>query len=99
MSKYQVTKAELQSVINELKTQNQDFKTRVTELQSAQQELGSQWQGEANTAFNTAFQNDAGQWTSFANLVDQYIEALTTIMTTYELAEDVNTATARVRSY
>ena len=99
MSKYTVTASDMQRVINELTSANSEFKSRVSELEAAQQELSSQWQGDANTAFNQAFQNDKGQWTTFANLIDQYVQTLSTILQTYQTAEQTNTETARNRSY
>ena len=57
MSKYTVTASEMQNAINELNSANSEFKNRVSELEAAQQELAGMWQGDANTAFNTAFQN------------------------------------------
>lgn len=99
MSKYTVTASEMQTAINELNSANNEFKSRVNELETAQQELGAQWQGDANTAFNTAFQNDKSQWATFANLIDQYVQALSTILQTYQTAENTNTETAKIRSY
>ena len=96
---FTVTASDMQRVINELTSANSEFKSRVSELEAAQQELSSQWQGDANTAFNQAFQNDKGQWTTFANLIDQYVQTLSTILQTYQTAEQANTETARTRSY
>ena len=99
MSKYTVTASEMQNAINELNSANSEFKNRVSELEAAQQELAGMWQGDANTAFNTAFQNDKGQWTTFASLIDQYVQTLSTILQTYQNAESTNTDTAKTRSY
>lgn len=99
MAKFQVTTAELKAAIADLQEKNSTFKNKVSELEQSQQALRAQWQGDANTAFNTAFENDKAQWTTFSNLIDQYIQALQTIMQTYEQAEATNTATATNRSY
>ena len=99
MAQYTVTASDMQRVINELTSANDEFKNRVNELEAAQQELSSQWQGDANTAFNNAFQNDKGQWTTFASLIDQYVQTLSTILQTYQTAEQTNAETARTRSY
>lgn len=99
MSKYTVTASEMQTAISELNSANAEFKNRVSELEAAQQELASMWQGDANTAFNNAFQNDKGQWATFASLTDQYIQTLSTILKTYQTAESTNTETARTRTY
>ena len=98
MAKFQVTTAELKAAIADLQEKNGTFKNKVSELEQSQQALRAQWQGDANTAFNTAFENDKAQWTTFSTLIDQYIQALQTILQTYEQAEATNTSTASNRS-
>lgn len=99
MSKYQVNTQEMNNTIGVLAENNNEFRSRVQELVSLQQELASMWQGDANVAFNNAFTTDQGKWESFATLVDQYIEALRTIMQVYIQAESINTETATNRTY
>ena len=99
MAKFQVTTAELKTAIADLQEKNSTFLTKVSELEQAQQTLKAQWQGDANTAFNTAFENDKAQWMNFSKLITQYIQALQTIMETYEKAEAANTTTETNRSY
>lgn len=99
MAKFEVTTSQLRSAVSDLTSDNGEFKNRVSELQELQQELTSEWQGDANTAFNTAFNNDKGQWDTFASLIDQYIQALQTIIETYDKAEEANRDTAIKRSY
>ena len=99
MAKFQGTTSELKAAIADLQEKNSTFKNKVSELEQAQQALKAQWQGDSNNAFNAAFANDKAQWTNFSNLIDQYIQALQTIMQAYEKAEAANTATATTRSY
>lgn len=99
MAKFEVTTSQLRSAVSDLTSDNGEFKNRVSELQGLQQQLTSEWQGDANTAFNTAFNNDKGQWDTFASLIDQYIQALQTIIETYDKAEEANRDTATTRSY
>lgn len=99
MSQFTITASEMQTAINELNSANTEFKNRITNLEGKQQELAGMWQGDANTAFNTAFQNDKGQWSNFATLIDQYIQTLGDIMNIYQNAESTNTDTAKTRSY
>ena len=99
MSRYSLTAQELQGAITELSANNGQCKNRVADLLNAQQKLAGMWQGDANNAFNTAFNNDKGQWDTFAQLMDKYIETLQTIKNTYETAEAANTQTAATRSY
>ena len=98
MAKFQVTTAELKAAITDLQEKNSTFKTKVSELEQAQQALRAQWQGDANTAFNSAFETDKAKWTAFSSLIEQYIQALGTIYTTYEKAEAANVSTATTRS-
>ena len=97
MGRYSLTAQEIQTAIDELTSHNRDFKLRVGDLVSKQQELAGQWQGEANTAFNNAFNTDKEKWDTFAGLMEQYIEALRTIKQAYETAEEANTQTAATR--
>ncbi|MCC8081514.1 MAG: WXG100 family type VII secretion target [Lachnospiraceae bacterium] len=99
MSMFQVTASEMQSAISQLQSDNQEFMARVQELSENQQELAAMWTGDANTAFNNAFQTDATKWTEFYNLINQYIEALNSILTIYTNAESANTETAVNRTY
>ena len=99
MSKFNVTASELQTVITSLSESNGQFRNRVNELVAKQQELTGQWQGDANVAFDTAFNADKGQWDTFIALVDQYVEALKQIKQIYETAEGTNTSTATTRTY
>ncbi len=97
MSRYSLTAQEIQAAITDLTTSNGQFKQRIADLQGKQQELAGMWQGDANTAFNNAFNTDKGKWDAFAQLMDRYIEALGTIKQTYEAAEATNTQTAVTR--
>lgn len=98
MAKFEVTTSELKRAVSDLTSDNAEFKNRVSELQELQMELSSEWQGDANTAFTTAFNNDKSQWDTFASLVDQYIQALQAIAENYEKVEAINKETAQIRS-
>ena len=99
MPKFTLTASEMQNAINELTSANSEFKSRVNELEGAQQNLAGMWQGDANTAFNNAFQSDKAKWSEFAGLVDKYVEALNSILKIYQNAESANTDTAKTRAY
>ena len=99
MSRFTLTAQEIQTAATQLQSNNGEFRNRVNELLTLQQELSSQWQGDANTAFTAAFNSDKGQWDAFAQLMDQYIEALQSIKQTYEAAEATNVSTAATRTY
>ena len=97
--KLEVTTSQLQAAIADLSEKNQNFLTKVNELNSLQAELATQWSGDANTAFNTAYNNDKDKWMEFSRLVDSYITALSNIRTIYDNTEGTNTATASNRTY
>jgi WXG100 family type VII secretion target len=99
MGKLQVTAQQMDSAIRNLRSNNEQFRNRVNDLVSKQQELRSQWQGDANEAFNRAFETDKGKWDQFAELIDRYIEAMERIKQAYIKAEDTNKGTATTRSY
>ena len=99
MAQYQVTTAELKNAITDLQDKNRTFKTKVSELEQEQQTLKGQWKGDANNAFNSAFETDKGKWDTFSGLIEQYISALQNIMDIYDKAEAENVTTATNRTY
>ncbi|MBE5881917.1 MAG: WXG100 family type VII secretion target [Lachnospiraceae bacterium] len=99
MAEIKVTVSELRSKAGELRNLNSQFKTKVGELESAEQNLASMWEGDAKTAFHTAFTNDKTQMDNFYNLMEQYIITLENIATEYENKEMANAQIASTRSY
>ncbi len=99
MAAFQVTASELRTKAGELRDMNAQFKTQVGNLESQEQSLASMWEGEAKTAFHTAFNNDKVQMDNFYNLIEQYCAALENIATQYEMAEMQNVNTASTRNY
>lgn len=99
MSRFSVTAAELTNAVSTLAEDNNQFRSRVSELMNCAQELASMWQGEANNRFNTALNSDQERWNEFAALIDQYNEALQQIIQIYNNAEEGNVSTASTRSY
>ena len=99
MSAFQVTARELSKKATELQQLNAKFKTEVTELETTENSLKSMWEGQANNAFHTAFGNDKGQMVKFHNAIEKYCEAMVTIATKYQTAENANADTASKRTY
>lgn len=95
MTRFQVTISEMKAAIIELLEKNEMFKSKIRELEAAQQALSVQWQGDANVAFSTAFENDKEKWMEFSKLIDQYIQVLVSIMQAYEKAEEANVSRAK----
>ena len=52
--------------------------------------LTSQWEGEAQTKFNQSMNKDIVAMTQFHTLMNQYIDALTTIASKYSTTEQQN---------
>lgn len=99
MAMIQVTASQLKSKANELRSSNSFFKAQVNTLEGHEASLASMWEGEAKNAFHTAFNNDKAQMEKFAELIEQYCQALETIAQKYEQAEAQNAQTASQRTY
>ena len=99
MAAFNVSANQLKTRAGELRDLNSQFKTQVSSLESQEQSLSSMWEGEANKAFHTAFNNDKTQMDNFYNLIEQYYASLEAIAAQYELAEWRNVSTAGTRSY
>lgn len=99
MAYFKVTASELRKRAGELRDTNGRFKTQIGNLESQEGTLCSQWEGDANTAFHTAFMNDKSAWEEFHNLIEKYCVALEQMAAQYEKAESANTDTATKRSY
>jgi WXG100 family type VII secretion target len=89
----------MRSGAQELQELNSRFCQSIKSIYEKQQQLSSMWQGDANTAFNAAFQHDAMQWDVFATLINGYAATLMQIAQIYEQAEQQNTSIAASRSY
>lgn len=99
MAAFQVTASELRTKAGDLRDTNSLFKTQVGNLESQEQSLAGMWEGEAQKAFRTAFNNDKVQMDKFYELINQYCQALENIATQYETAEMKNVDTASTRNY
>ncbi|MCD7814311.1 MAG: WXG100 family type VII secretion target [Lachnospiraceae bacterium] len=99
MAEFTVTASSLRSQKETLQELNQSLQTQINQLESAEANVSSMWDGDAKTAFHSAFIRDKGQMDNFKSAIDQYITALETIITTYETAENTNTQTATTRTY
>lgn len=96
---FKVTTANLSEAANKLNSYNRNLKTKILELSAKQKILDGQWDGEANTAFNQAFQKDIKQFDKFTELVDKYVDALKKIREAYQSAEANNKRIANNRTY
>lgn len=99
MAEILVTAATVRSRAAELQNLNEQFKTKVSDLENQEANLNSMWEGEANTAFHNAFLRDKSQMANFYNLINQYIQTLFNIAAEYEKVEAINTNTGNTRTY
>ena len=99
MAEIRVTSAELRRKAEELRNLNSQFKAKVGDLTNCEQSLASMWEGDAKTAFHTAFNNDRIQWNNFHTLIEQYIVTLMNIATEYDNKEAMNASIASSRKY
>ena len=95
----QATTGTLTNKAAELKSLNSRFQAQVTQLRTQESSLNSMWEGEARTAFHSAFEKDVTQMDNFYNLIEKYAQSLNEIAKEYDRAEKVNVSTATNRSY
>ncbi len=97
MSMFRVSSAELRQKADQLEQMNAQFKASVEALSTQEQSLATMWEGEAQKAFRTAFNNDRQQFDNFYNGIAKYIQALRDAAQQYDQAEAKNVATAQTR--
>ena len=98
-SEIRVASAALRSKKEELQSMNQKFKEITESLEATARTLEGSWEGESHDAFYAAFQQDRLQMNSFSDTIQNYVQALETIIAGYEAAEAQNTGIASARSY
>jgi len=87
MALIRVTAKEVQRTAEQLRTLDQNFSNQVNNLVSAEGNLNSMWDCEANDAFHAAFNSDKEYMTQFYNLLNKYCEALDNIAAEYARTE------------
>lgn len=97
MSMFRVSSSELRQKANQLEQMNAQFKAAVQALATQEQSLATMWEGEAQKAFRTAFNNDRQQFENFYNGIAKYIQALRDAADKYDQAEAKNVNIAQTR--
>lgn len=97
MSMFRVSSSELRQKADQLEQMNNQFKAAVEALSSQEQSLATMWEGEAQKAFRTDFNNDRQQFDNFYNGIVKYIQALRDAAQKYDEAEAKNLSTAQTR--
>ena len=98
MAAFEVDTRLVQQTACELRQMNSKFQKQVNDLEASKRSLDSKWDGEANEAFNRAFMEDKGYMTQFFNVIQQYCQALETIVREYNDAERRTSQIARERT-
>ena len=80
---------------DELQQMNQQLTKALEELSNQEQTLASQWEGDAQQAFRTSFQQDMQKFQEFIKGISAYATALNTIAKEYDNAEDKNVQVAK----
>ena len=99
MAEFRTNTGELKTKAAELQTLNQKFKTMKQGLETTEAALNGMWEGEARTAFHTAFSKDMIQMNNFSTLIEKYVASLNQIAQKYDTAEQQNTNIATTRKY
>lgn len=99
MAEIKVTPSEVKNKAMELRKLNSDFKSKVAALVSSETSLTGMWEGDAKTAFHSAFNRDRIQMDNFFNAIEMYATALDNIATEYENKEAMNAQIASARTY
>ena len=95
MAQFSVTAAELRNKAEQLRQQNEQFKTLSNGLKEQEQGLSGMWEGDARNTFRSEFQKSATYMDNFHNGINQYIQALEQIIRKYEEAEAKNVEIAK----
>lgn len=99
MSQFSVTFQQIKSAIDQLTQLNSQLKSGIDNLESTEAQLCTMWEGEAKSAFDSAFKKDKGQMDTFHQAIQQYIVKLQEILDQYIKAESNNTNIATNRTY
>lgn len=97
MSMFRVSSSELRQKAQQLEQMNAQFKTAIQALVTQEQSLATMFEGEAQKAFHTAFNNDRQQFENFYNGIAKYIQALRDAAQQYDQAEAKNLSIAQTR--
>lgn len=97
-STIKLTSSALKSKKEKLEQDNAKFKSQISNLESIEKQLMSEWKGDAADAFNATYTKDSACFDKFYSLVQKYTQALEQIVKAYEKAEQANVQIAKTRS-
>ena len=97
MAQVKVDTARLRQTAGELRQQVNRLKNEASTMRSNQRSLTAQWDGDANTTFDNAFNRNVGEFQNFSNLILDYAAALDRYADDYERTERQNAQIASTR--
>ncbi len=95
MAMFLVNFEQLRQKAEQLEQMNVQFRKAVSQLSDSEASLAQMWEGEAQKAFRTAFNQDREQFEAFAQGIDKYVQALREAVSQYESAENKNVGIAK----
>ncbi len=98
MATMMVSSAQLRNRAEEIAQLNEQFKAQVNSLAEKEASLRTMYEGDAATAFRTAFERNKIQMDNFFNCIARYAAVLQEIAARIELAEQQNQSIASTTS-
>lgn len=80
----------IQDIITQLSQLNGAFREGAQNIDNEHSNLVAKYQGDASTAFEEHYQNERGNFETFATTIDEYITKLQEILSNWEAAEAAN---------
>ncbi len=99
VSMIQLTGKALDAKREELESYNGKLKNLIKDLDQAEQQLKSMWDGEAADAYNRTYMAQRPSFDNFSELVTKYSNAIALILNAYARSENENVMTASTRSF
>lgn len=97
MAEIKVTPQQLKDKATTLESLNRKFRQEIQKMEGYATQLAGMWEGDAQKAFQKAFNEDKLKMERFALNIDKYIMALREDANEYERAEQQNTNIATQR--
>lgn len=99
MASFTVTPSELRRTAEVLRESNQKFKTQVGELENAESNLNTQWEGDDKDVFHNQFMKDKAYMEAFYKEIEKYCATLEQEAAEYEKAEAANVELVNSRKH
>ena len=88
MSRMEITPSMMISIANDIKGKMEEWDGCVTQIYQLHTEMNAMWDGAANDAFNTLFEEDRQKFLKLSAMMVEYQNALITIANDYTTMEN-----------